>query len=439
MEDQRESGTRREPRVAYLVRRFPVLSQTFVAEEIADHLRAGLNVRIFSIDAADAADFPLGELGSIFRGRVTYLDVPRTRRARAAAFALTFGTSPRRALAALRAARTQTGMGRRLQIDAAALAVKLAPFLRDVDVIHCHFGDVARLAAAAIGGTGADTRLIAAFHGYDITLARFQPLGRKYRHLLQNADLLLPVSKLWADRLIHAGATERRTVVHHMGVDTERLGRTALGARTGGLRLAMVGRMVEKKGHRFALRALASLRRRRPNLQVALALAGDGPLREPIQRMIDELQLSGSVVSHGAAKHDQCLDLIRECDAFLLPSITSASGDMEGIPVVLMEAMALGRPVISTHHSGIPELVEDEVSGLLADEGDAEMIAAAIERLADDDELRRFLAEQARRKVEREFDVKRLGETLRNYYRSLHAGRGFPAGAWAGYSGAAAR
>ena len=420
MEAQGKSSSGEQPRVAYLVRRFPVLSQTFVAEEIADHLRAGLDVRIFAMDSADAAE----ELDPIFRRRVTYLGVPRSRGARAAAFALALATSPGSAVAALRAARTLRGMGRRLQLDSAVLALKLAPHLRDVDVLHAHFGDVARIAAAAIAGAGARTRLVATFHGYDVTLARFQPLSRAYGHLLKHADLLLPVSRLWAGRLIEAGADERRTTVHHMGVDTERLAYTAPGAGAAGLRLAMIGRMVEKKGHRFALAALAPLRRRRPALQISLALAGDGPLREQIERMIEELQLSDIVVSHGAASHDRCLDLIGECDALLAPSITSASGDMEGIPVVLMEAMALGRPVVSTRHSGIPELVEDRVSGLLADEGDAETIAAAIEREADDPELRRSLAEQGRCKVEREFDAKQLGEVLRTHYRSLHVGAG---------------
>ena len=401
--------------MAYLVRRFPVLSQTFIAEEVADHLRAGLDVRIFSMEAADSTQ----ELDPVFCGRVTYLGVPRSRAARAAALALALAFPPR-ALAALRAARTQDGMGRRLQLDAASLAVKLAPHLRGVDILHAHFGDVARLAAGAIAGAGAKARLVATFHGYDVTLVRFQPLSRSYRHLLQFAHLLLPVSRRWEGRLVEAGADGSRTIVHHMGVDTQRLSYTSPATRGAGLRLAMIGRMVEKKGHRFALAALASLRRRRPALHVSLDLAGDGPLRSEIEQMVEEFRLSDIVTNHGAAQHDQCLELIRQSDAVLLPSITSESGDMEGIPVVLMEAMVLGRPVVSTRHSGIPELVEDRVSGLLADEGDSEAIAAAIELLADDLELRRSLAEEARRKVEREFDAKQLGETLRAHYRSLH-------------------
>jgi colanic acid/amylovoran biosynthesis glycosyltransferase len=400
--------------VAYLVRRFPVLSQTFIAEEIADHLRAGLDVQIFSMESAPVKD----AVEPIFRERVTYLGMPRSRAAKAAAFALAFA-APGRASAALRASRTLSGMGRRLQVDAAALALKLAPHLREVDVLHCHFGDVARVAAAALAGARANTRLAATFHGYDVTLARLQPLSRTYRHLLQYADLLLPVSRLWAGRLIEAGADERRTIVHHMGVDTARLAYVASKGRAGRLRLGMVGRMVEKKGHAIALAAIALLRRRRPALEVSLVLAGDGPLRPQIERMIEQLQLGDIVVSHGAMEHEQCLDLIRQSDAVLLPSVTSASGDMEGVPVVLMEAMALGRPVVSTRHSGIPELVEDELSGLLADEGDAEMIATAIERLADDPELQRSLSEQARSKVEREFDTRHLGQTLRAHYRSL--------------------
>jgi colanic acid/amylovoran biosynthesis glycosyltransferase len=221
--------------------------------------------------------------------------------------------------------------------------------------------------------------------------------------------------------LLAAGADPANVVVHHMGVDMAQHAARPLPERgsPGSLRLAIVGRLVEKKAQTLAVAAIGELRARRPDLAITLDIVGDGPLAEAVDKAIADHALGDRIIRHGARSHAESLAIVAAADAFLLPSLTAVNGDMEGIPVALMEAMAMGCPVISTFHSGIPELVTDQESGLLAPEGDVAGIAAAIERMADDPALRVRLALAGREAVARSFDALSLGKQLRRRYRGL--------------------
>ena len=132
---------------------------------------------------------------------------------------------------------------------------------------------------------------------------------------------------------------------------------------------------------------------------------GEGPDETALEALRRDLELESCVTLAGPLNRDDVQREIDACDLFILTSVTAADGDEEGIPVVLMEAMASGAPVISTRHSGIPELVRDAETGLLTDEGDAGAVADAVERLASDPALARALAASARRHVEDEFNL----------------------------------
>ena len=140
----------------------------------------------------------------------------------------------------------------------------------------------------------------------------------------------------------------------------------------------MVASLEEKKGHRFLLEALA---RGGPVLgRVRLDLVGSGKLRESLEEMASALGVADRVRFFGSLPEHEVAAMLRRADMFLLPSVVDSTGDMEGIPVALMEAMACGIPVISSRLSGIPELVVDGSTGLLVDPGDVAGIARAIEK-----------------------------------------------------------
>jgi colanic acid/amylovoran biosynthesis glycosyltransferase len=403
------------PRVIYLVRRFPVRSQTFVTNEIIDHLRAGADIGVVAFESPITADFPLRDCDPLLRRRVSYLDMPRENGARVMEILRLLARRPSLLPFVPRALLLAAREGARASLGVLLLAMRLADTISAADVVHCHFGNVGRLAALILRLGGWRAKLVTTFHGYDVSKEAYQPLRRYYAPLFERGGLLLTVNSIWAERLRAAGADPARVQVHHMGIDTGAIEEARkVGAEQ--VRFCMVGRMVEKKGHAIALQALGLLNQRRPDLAIRLELVGEGPLQECLRTQVRAAGLENYVTFRGALNHRRALEAIRQADVFVLPSRTAGDGDMEGIPVVLMEAMAMGKPVVSTRHSGIPELVEDGASGLLADENDPSGIAAAMERLADEPDLRIRLGLEGRRTVLAEFDAATQGERLRGLY-----------------------
>jgi glycosyltransferase involved in cell wall biosynthesis len=141
-------------------------------------------------------------------------------------------------------------------------------------------------------------------------------------------------------------------------------------------------------------------------------LVGDGPRRAEIEAMIEGAGLTGRVRTLGPRPRLEVVRLLSECDVFALPSVMAANGEREGIPVSLMEAMAMGVPVVSSRLSGIPELVESGVSGILVEPGDVSALSESLEKLARDPELRARLGEAGRMKVLRDFDLSRNVDRL---------------------------
>jgi colanic acid/amylovoran biosynthesis glycosyltransferase len=186
------------------------------------------------------------------------------------------------------------------------------------------------------------------------------------------------------------------------------------------VRFIGVGRMVEKKGFDDALAALAAMCAQ-PNATAAtLTLIGDGPLRSALQRQATELNLENAVRFTGFLPHGRVAEELMQAHVFVLPSRTARSGDMEGIPVALMEAMAQGMPVLATRHSGTPELVEHEVSGLLCEEGDRQALAANMLAIAAASDRWSAMGAAGAARVRAEFDLEvwndRLLERLARLY-----------------------
>jgi colanic acid/amylovoran biosynthesis glycosyltransferase len=193
-----------------------------------------------------------------------------------------------------------------------------------------------------------------------------------------------------------------KVAVHHLGVDLARIPQWR-GHAGGPFTILFVGRMVEKKGFRQLVAAVAELKARGRDVRVHAV--GGGPEEADLSAAVEAAGLGGTITLHGAKPHDVVLGLMRDCDCLALPSVTATDGDQEGIPVTLMEAMACGLPVVSTYHSGIPELVTDGETGLLVPERDVAALAGAIERLMTEEGLARRLADRARRFVAAEFNA----------------------------------
>jgi colanic acid/amylovoran biosynthesis glycosyltransferase len=142
-------------------------------------------------------------------------------------------------------------------------------------------------------------------------------------------------------------------------------------------------------------------------------------LKNELQKLIAELKVQDNVKLLGWRQQEEVTSIIAEADIMLAPSVTSDLGDCEGIPVALMEAMAVGLPVISTYHSGIPELVEDGVSGYLVAEREIKQLAEKINLLAENPELRLKMGREGRLKVDKEFNIELLNDRLVATYQKL--------------------
>jgi colanic acid/amylovoran biosynthesis glycosyltransferase len=414
----RDPSQDRPLNIVLLARTFPELSQTFVLDHAIQLLDGGDDV---SIVGGRSSPGPQHEevTEELIRDRVHYTDgIERLRRLTTAVeLSRLLARSPTRwARLLTRTSPAAFERGQRIRF-AAALSD-----LPEPDLYHSHFGPTGATLVEILRCLGYTTPVVTTFHGYDVTRVPSELGPDVYRGLFERGDLFLAVSQAWRRRLLELGAPEQRTLVQRVGVDSRRFlpVRRARDPR-GGLRVLSVARLVEKKGITYALDAVADVSR--SGIKLSYTIVGDGPLRSPLEEHARNLGLHGLVRFAGALPRQAVQAAMRDHDVLLAPSITSSTGDQEGVPVVLMEAMATAMPVISSWHSGIPELVKDGSSGLLTGEGDVDAIVEALTRLAHEPDLAERLGVRARRVIETDWDSRRLAEQLRGRYRALLEGR----------------
>lgn len=408
---------KRPLRIAVFVHAFPKVSETFVLNQVTGLLDMGHDVTVFAVehggDNVRHAEFDRYQLAA--RTRVPDMARhPAGRIATGGRIALDLlKRKPGVTVRSLNAFRYgRLSMSLRLLHWAGCLADE-APF----DIIHAHFGPLGVLAARLREAGLLTGRLVTVFHGVDMTVY-VRNGARKYAHLFRNGDLFLPISKVWRDKLADFGCDPSRTFVHHMGVDLETIPFRARERRPGHpLRLLSVGRLVEKKGIDDALFAVAEVAKETRDLRYTII--GDGPLREELEDLSESLGIADLVTFTGWCDHAGVTEAMNAHDILLAPSVTSRAGDQEGIPVTLMEAMAAGMVVISTKHSGIPELVEDGRSGVLVGEGDVRALSAELAVIARSGAAWPRISWAARQRVSDAFNVTTLNRQLVRYFETL--------------------
>jgi L-malate glycosyltransferase len=282
------------------------------------------------------------------------------------------------------------------------------------EVVHAHDPHGVAMASMALsfGARGAAPRLVAS-RRVDFHLQKHSFSRWKYRQVA----LFVAASAAIRDILIHDGVPAARIVVVHDGIDVERVAKVAAADihqefwfPKGAPVVAHVGALVNHKGQKFLVEAMAQVRRQMPDAQ--LVIFGEGDLREPLSRQIRDLGLDKHVVLAGF--RDDVLALTRSAELFVMSSVT------EGLGSAVLDAMALGLAVVGTRAGGIPEAIEDGVTGLLVPPGRADALAEAIVRLLRDPAARQRMAAAGRARVEAEFGVARLVEgTLAAYRRAV--------------------
>ena len=268
----------------------------------------------------------------------------------------------------------------------------------------CHFGMPGALFDRARALDFVSGKLAVFFHGRDIPKAG---AAARYRKLGQRADLVVANSAFTAKRLAALGLSTPRLRVIPVGLFPERW---PLIGPHGGARFFTIARLTEKKGLEYAMRAIRLVRR--SGHPSTLAIFGDGPLRQQLQALVAELGLEDAVQFCGFVRQEEFVTRFAEMDAFVLPSVTAASGDMEGQGLALAEAHAMGFPIVATYHNGFPESVIKGKTAFLVPERDVEALAAAMIRLIENPTLARAMGEGGRVFALEKFDQRKIAQQI---------------------------
>jgi glycosyltransferase involved in cell wall biosynthesis len=400
-------------RLAYLVGHYPAVTHTFILREIQQLRRQGFEIETFSVWRATEQDL----LTSADREEYarTYALLPPRPADYVRCHVVSGLRAPRPYLRTLARALRLSAHGLRgrvlgLSWFLEAVVVQRSCERRGIRHVHAHLDGTAPavgLLVAHLGNGGADEgpwSFSMTVHGskefFDVARQR---LARKVRA----ARFVICISDFTRSQLMALVDDTRwpRLRVVHCGIDPDHFAPGEAGrGEDGSVRILTVGRLDNMKGVAILVDAVVELRRR--GVHVTLTVVGDGPQREHLQRSAERGGVGEHITWAGSVGQDAIRAHYHDADLFCLPSFA------EGIPVVLMEAMSTGLPVVANRITGIPELVEDEVSGLLVRPGRTDLLVEALERLADDAGLRERMGWAGREKVRREFASSAVGREL---------------------------
>lgn len=406
---------KKQLQIAFLVNEFPCISETFILNQITGLLEFGHDVHIFAYRAADnPKQHTAISKWNLFNKTKYFSPIPQSRWRRSG-----------RLLRIL----LQYSLRRPLRIwkcldfkkygiyESVNHLFLLEPLINeDYDVIHCQYGILGK--SWVYLKDIMDVKLVTSFPGYDLTRFVKENGPSVYKELFEKGDVFLPVCEYFAKRLRELGCPKDRIYVHHLGVDAAKFSFPERQAGSKEIKFFTVARLVEKKGLEYSIKAVARLVRQHPTVQYTIA--GGGPLRSQLENLIYELEMKNHIHLAGPLPSEEISELMNQAHVFILASVTAKDGDQEGMPVSLMEAMATGLPVISTRHSGIPELVQDGISGLLVPERDVDALAEKCEYLIRHPQCCAEMGRAGRKFVEENFEISKLNRKLVDLYtRSL--------------------
>jgi colanic acid/amylovoran biosynthesis glycosyltransferase len=409
-------GAASKPRVGYVLKKFPRLSETFVLGEILGLEAEGVDVRIWSLTAADEGRFH-SELGRL-KAATTYAPSPGS-----TASLLSFeaardvGATAKEWTEALDYARLLPPEKRAVVLLHGLLVARDAR--KDgLDRLHAHFMTVASHVARVARIFGGPPFTVTA-HAKDVF--RDSVDKELFRATAEAADAVVTVCDYNAaflrERLLDGSPARVVRIYNGLPLAEVAAARAAAKEREEDLVLA-VGRLVPKKGFDRLIDAAATLARRGSAFRVEIL--GDGEERARLSARVERLGLEGRVVFRGAVSRDVVLDRMARARVLAAPCVRGADGNQDALPTTLVEALAIGLPSVATPVAGIPEIVEHEREGLLSPEGDVEALADALERVLTDDALRARLSENGPGKAARKFDRRSTTRSLLD----LFLGRG---------------
>lgn len=412
-------------KVAYILKRFPRLSETFILNEILELERQGIDVRVFSLLRPPPE--PQHDLLAQLKASVTYLsgnaDGLQTKGG------VTDGACVRSPISELLGACDVFGdlmpgksTEKRLSLTMKAVSVALVCQSEGIQHMHAHFGsDAATVALLASRISRIPFSYTA--HARDIyhTYIDEETDARMRRAKMAEAKFVATVSdfnKAYLETLAGDRSPSRIERIYN-GVDLQRFSFSSASGRADTEVLA-VGRLIEKKGFLDLIEAHRLLAA--GGVALRTTIIGDGPDRGELESRISAAGLQGQIELLGALPQNEVLARMRHATLMALPCIVAESGDRDGLPTVLLEALAVGLPAVSTTVSGVPEIIADGEEGLLVLPAEPRQLADAIGIMLGDRAMRARFAAAGRRKAERLFSLSaNVGLLKREFERSATA------------------
>ena len=397
-------------RLAYLVSRYPAISHTFILREVLSLREQGFDIQVASVNSPDRDPSALTEAERGEASRTYFLKAAGASAAIADNLAILL-QRPGKYLAAAKYALKLAGLDIRRILKSAFYLAEAAMVARwmernDLSHLHVHFATPAATVGLIL------TRLYPAtlsitVHGpdefYDVS-------AYNLKEKIEGASFLCSIGRFARSQLMKLSSPEHwnKIEVTPLGVDVAQFAPRKAPAERSHFEIVCVGRLVPAKGQHVLIDAAARMVRQGRN--VLLRFVGDGPDRASLEALVQHHGIGSHVRFEGSVNQEHIQKFYGTADVFALASFA------EGIPVVLMEAMAMEIPCVSTRITGIPELIRDGVDGLLVSPSDDEELAEALSRLMDNRDFRLRLGRQGRARVLSHYDlqrnVRRLGEVF---------------------------
>lgn len=402
-------------KVAYFLQRFPSITRTFIARE-ADWIREhNVDITIFSLLAPtdkvvheqSKKLMPLVALSPYISPEIVKANWHFIRK------------GPRRYLRVFWNACWQSYHEPATFLKALTLFPKTVYFAQKVeeggyDHIHTHFVYVGAIAASVASGlTGVKFSIRP--HAFGI----FQRNPMSVRKSLESAHKIITISTYHEEYIDTLCPNLKPEQLHsvYCGLDTDLISPKPETEHSQTTQILSVGRAIEKKGHEYLIEACSILAQRGANFHCTMVVGKDDG-SEKLQALINELDCQNYVTLLGDQSQSEIVALYSQSDLFALACVIAEDGDRDGIPSVLIEAMACEVPVITTNVAGIPDLVQNEINGLLVEERNSQEMANAIERLIGDEELQDRFGREGRKTVLEKFDIRSVTKQLADLFRS---------------------
>lgn len=403
-------------KIAFIVGGFPTLSETFILNQITGLLDLGCDIEIFALSKNNERKVhPDIEKYNLME-RVHYFGVPHNKIKRLLKaiylIVLNFYKNPLKILISLNIFR----FGR------AALSLillyNLIPFLnKKFDIIQCHFGFNGNI-GAYLKQMGIKGKLVTMFHGCDIRQG-VEKGGEIYRQLFNYGDCFLAISDYNYKNLIQFGVNPDKIVFHPVGIEIDKFPfkwqeRNKISSP---IIILTVARLVEEKGLKYSIMAINEILKKNSDLTLKYYIVGEGPLEESLKKLVKELKLEGVIKYLGSLDQVEVSKEMLKAHIFLLPSIA------EALPVVLMEAQAIGLPVIATNVGSVDEVVINQKSGFIVPVRDVGALAEKLEYLIEHPEIWLEMGRYGRKYIEEKYNIKKLNEKIVEIYKNLISGK----------------